>query len=189
MSGAASSGHTDGGTTARVVSTLLTWMQEKQSQTFVIATANNISDIPPELMRAGRFDEIFFLDLPDKLERADIAAKLLRRKKRDPDLYNCDKIASSCENYVGAEIEKAIDNALFQCYYEEKRELTTEDICKSFGQFVPIYKSRKEEIDAMRNWAKNGGAVLANSAIKKTTTRKPPKKEVELDFDEEEISI
>jgi len=179
VSGSASSAHTDGGTTARVVSTLLTWMQEKRESVFIIATANNITDIPPELMRAGRFDEIFFIDLPDHAERADIAAKLLRRKKRNPKLFDTKKIALACENYVGAEIEKAIDNALFICYHENKRKMKTEDICQAFSKFVPLSKSRKVEIDAMREWAKNGGAVIANSA--KAIKRRRPK-QISLDL-------
>jgi len=162
---------------------------------FIIATANNIESIPPEFMRAGRFDEIFFLDLPSKEERSDIAAKLLNRKKRNPENYDLDAIANVCENYVGAEIEKAIDNALFVCYYEDKRELKTQDIVDAFKTFVPLYTSRKAEIESMRQWAKDGGAIFANSSVKpKTKTLKPKKKrkEAPLDFGneiDEEIEI
>lgn len=186
VSGTASSGHTDGGTTARVVSTLLTWMQEKKSQVFVIATANKISDIPPEFMRAGRFDEIFFIDLPNTFERADIAGKLLKRKKRNPGNFDLEAIGRCCDGYVGAEIEKAIDNALFSCYHQNKKELTTEDICLEFPKFIPISKSRKEEIDNMRDWAKNGGAIIANSSDKPIEKTYNNEDKLSLDMDEEE---
>jgi len=187
LSGVASSAQTDGGTTARVVSTLLTWMQEKQTTVFVVATANDIASIPPEFMRAGRFDEIFFLDLPDLNERADIVRKLLRRKKRNPDDFDLFEIARACDTYVGAEIEKAIDNSLFICYHENKRKLKTSDVVESFSQFVPLYKSRKDEIDAMRSWAKDGGAIIANSSVKsKMMLPKKKKSDItKLDFDEE----
>jgi ATP-dependent 26S proteasome regulatory subunit len=190
ISGASSSSHTDGGTTARVVSTLLTWMQEKKHPVFVIATANKTSDIPPEFMRAGRFDEVFFLDLPNSFERADIAGKILNRKKRDPKKYDLLSISKSCDGYVGAEIEKAIDNALFLCYHNNKMELTTELICSEFSKFIPLSKSRKEEIDAMREWAKTGGAIIANSS--EACLEKVYNEEtlmLDMDDDNEEIAI
>lgn len=189
LSGGRSSGYTDGGTTSRVIGTILTWMQERKGMSFIVATSNNISEIPPEFMRAGRFDEVFYFDLPSKNERADIAGKLLRRKGRDYEKFDLQAIAEHCENYVGAEIEKAIDNALYLCYYEDKRELMTEDICKAFKEFIPLYISRKDDIQAMRTWAKNGGAIFANSSTTLSPTKKlkPPKinKETEFDFGRE----
>jgi len=169
ISGAQSSGVTDSGVSARVMATLLTWMSEKEDPVFIVATANNVSRIPPEFMRAGRFDEIFFLDLPDENQRADVASKLLSRKKRDPEKFDLLKIAQSCNNYTPVEIEKAIDNALFIAYSEGKRELVTEDIVSEFGKFQPLYNSRRDEIEEIREWAlgedgKGGRAIKANSS-------------------------
>ena len=163
LSGAKSSGSTDGGTAARVVATLLTWMNEKSAPVFIVATANNKDDIPPEFMRAGRFDEIFFVDIPNREDRIDIASKLLRRKGRNPDLFNLEAISDASQGYVGAEMEKAIESAMFMCFSQGRRPLNTDDVVAEFAKFVPISKSRKEEISEMREWAKSGGAVIANS--------------------------
>ena len=116
ISGVASSNQSDGGTTSRVFGTLLTWMQDKNAPVFVICTANDVLGIPPEFMRAGRFDEIFFLDLPDEDQRVEVAEKLILRKKRDPKNFDLLAIAKASVNYSPAEIEKGIDNALFVGY-------------------------------------------------------------------------
>lgn len=108
LSGMASSGSTDGGTTSRVLGTFLTWMQEKKKPVFVVATANNISGLPPELLRKGRVDEIFFVDLPLKEDREEIIKIHLKRIKRDYNKFDISKIADACEDFSGAEIEEAI---------------------------------------------------------------------------------
>lgn len=163
MGGVQSSNVTDGGVTNRVFGSLLTWMQDKTVPVFVIATANNVTEIPPEFQRAGRFDEIFFLDLPDAEQRKEVAAVLLKRKHREPKDFNLDDISKATESYSPAEIEKAINNALFVAYSEGKRQLTTSDITVAASRFQPLYNSRREEMDAMRAWA-NGKACLANSS-------------------------
>jgi ATP-dependent 26S proteasome regulatory subunit len=167
LGGVQSSNYTDGGVTNRVFGTILTWMQEKTDPVFVIATANNVESIPPEFMRAGRFDEIFFLDLPDKDQRIDVLTCLLRRKKRDPEKFDLGKISESAPNYSPAELEKGINNALFVAFADNSREVTTEDIVSEIHKFQPLYNSRREEIEAMRAWAlgeggKGGRARLAN---------------------------
>jgi len=167
IGGVQSSNHTDGGVANRVFGTLLTWMQEKEDPVFVIATANNISGIPPEFQRAGRFDEIFFIDLPNRDQRAEVLEVLLRRKNRELSRADIEKVVDVSENYSPAELEKAISGALFRNYQEGKRELVATDIIGEIGKFQPLYTSRYEEILAMREWAhgmdgKGGRARLAN---------------------------
>ncbi len=108
-----SGGSTDAGTSARVFSTFLTWLSEKTAPVFVVATANDISNLPPELLRKGRFDEIFFVDLPATLERREIFAVQLRKRDRDPAEFRLDELAAGSEGYSGAEIEESIVSALY----------------------------------------------------------------------------
>lgn len=171
IGGVESSNATDGGVTSRVFGTMLTWMQDKLAPVFVVCTANNIAGLPPEFMRAGRFDEIFFIDLPNEDQRAEVVEKLLSRKKRNASVFDIGKIVLATHNYTPVEIEKGIDNALFVAYSDNKRELTTEDIVAETKKFFPLYNSRREEIEAMRDWAlgedgTGGRAVLANSPAK-----------------------
>jgi len=185
IGGVESSNATDGGVTNRVFGTLLTWMQDKQAPVFVVCTANNICGLPPEFMRAGRFDEIFFIDLPNDDQRIDVINKLIVRKKRSVAEFDVDKIASVTHGYTPVEIEKGIDNALFVAYSDNKRELRTEDIVNETKKFAPLYNSRREEIDAMREWAlgkdgAGGRAVLANSPTKPTEDENEPHRGLDL---------
>ncbi len=171
IGGVESSNATDGGVTSRVFGTMLTWMQDRLAPVFVVCTANNIAGLPPEFMRAGRFDEIFFIDLPNEDQRAEVIGKLLSRKKRNASQFDIDQIVSATHNYTPVEIEKGIDNALFVAYSDNKRPLTTEDIVNETKKFFPLYNSRREEIEDMRTWALGesgvgGRAVLANSPAK-----------------------
>ena len=165
LSGTKSSGSTDGGTTDRVVSTFLTWMQEKTSEVFVVATANDIEKIPVPFYR--RFDEIFFVDFPNKEERVEIAQVLLRRYKRDYKKFDCERIAELSNLYTGSEIEKAITIGLFEAF-EHKRKLTTDDIVNAFNTFTPQYKMREEYFDNMRDHAQSCGFVFANEEVKES---------------------
>jgi len=113
FAGTQSSSFSDAGTTSRVFGTFLTWLQEKTAPVFVIATANNIQQLPPELLRKGRLDEIFFVDLPTKEERAEIFAIHLRKHDRDPAAFDLGKLAAAAEGFSGAEIEEAVISALF----------------------------------------------------------------------------
>lgn len=181
-----------GGVTARVFGTLLTWMQESES-VFVVCTGNNISEIRPEFLRAGRFDEIFFVDLPSSHSQIiEVVECLLLKIKRNPEEFDLDSIANASVNYSPAEIEKAINSALFVAFSDNQRKLQTKDILKEISKFQPLYSSRKQEIDAMRDWAlgKNGSggiAVLANPKEdnddfnKQTTTRAKRLNDVDLD--------
>jgi len=158
FSGTKSSGDSDAGTTSRVFASFITWLQEKQSQVFVIATANDVTMLPPELLRKGRFDEIFFVDLPTPHERADILkiqiAKLNRRSavQRKWEDFDIDRIVAGMQGYSGSEIEQVIVSALYDAFYS-KEELSTDRVLRSSSEMIPLSYTMKENIDAMREWA------------------------------------
>lgn len=143
---------TDGGTSARVFSTFLTWLSEKKEPVFVVATANDISLLPPELLRKGRFDEIFFVDLPSFTERKEIFRVHLSKRKMDPKEFDLEALAHASAGYSGAEIEEAIISAMFDAFYE-KEKLSTERVLESLKQTVPLSKTMSEDIDELRKWA------------------------------------
>ena len=152
FAGSQGSGATDGGTTARVFGTFLTWLSEKTAPVFVVATANDISQLPPELMRKGRLDEIFFVDLPATEERAEIFRIHLTKRGRDPQQFDCGMLAARSENFSGAEIEQAVISALYDAFYA-RIELTTEHILEALRQTVPLAKTMDEQINRLRSWA------------------------------------
>lgn len=159
---ALSHGGLDSGTSTRVFASILTWMQEKTAPVFVVATANDISSLPPELLRKGRFDEIFFLDLPNIEERKEIFAVHLRKRKRLPVDYDLDSLARASEGYVGAEIEQAIIDAMYTGFNDHQREFSTQDILNSLKRQVPLSVSQRETIDALRDWLREGRALSAS---------------------------
>jgi SpoVK/Ycf46/Vps4 family AAA+-type ATPase len=157
------SGDLDGGTSRRVLATILTWMQEKTAPVFVVATANDVTALPPEVMRRGRFDEIFFLDLPAEAERREIITVHLRKRRRDPALFNVFQLAKECDGYTGAELEQAIIDAMYQAFAEE-RDIRTEDIIAAIARTVPLSKSQREVIERLRSWLRDGRAQSASFA-------------------------
>ena len=166
-----STGDGDGGTSMRVFGTILSWMQEKQKPVFVIATANNISMLPPELLRRGRFDEIFFLDLPTDEERLEIFKVHIRKRKRDPEKFDIAKLVAKSEGYVGAEIEQAIIDAMYIAFNDEKdphREFKTEDVAVALDKLVPMSSSAREQIADLRRWLHEGRAQSASFAETET---------------------
>jgi hypothetical protein len=152
FAGSQSSGASDGGTTARVFGTLLTWLSEKKAPVFVVATANDISQLPPELLRKGRLDEIFFVDLPRPEERMDVFRIHLNKRGRDTATFDLPALALASEKFSGAEIEEAINSALYDAFYARK-ELTTEQILTAVTQTVPLAKTMDEHISTLRGWA------------------------------------
>lgn len=138
--------------TSRSFGMFITWMQEKKEAVFVVATANNVSNLPPELLRKGRFDEIFFIDLPDNHEREEIFKIHLRKRGRDPEKYNLSYFVNLTEHFSGAEIEQVIIAALFKAF-SAGRELTDRDIEISIKETVPLYETYEENIKALRDWA------------------------------------
>ncbi|HPO14315.1 MAG TPA: AAA family ATPase [Candidatus Hydrogenedentes bacterium] len=154
LSGVDGSSATDAGTTARVVGQFLTWMQEKTSPAFIVATANSIGGLPPELLRKGRLDEIFFVDLPRGRERGEIFQIHLKRIGRDPNRFDLKELAQASKGFSGAEIEQAIISALHDSFFEN-RELETRDILKSLSETVPLSRTMREQIEELRTWARH----------------------------------
>jgi SpoVK/Ycf46/Vps4 family AAA+-type ATPase len=152
FAGSQSSGFSDGGTTARVFASFLTWLQEKQSPVFVVATANDVSALPPELLRKGRFDEIFFIDLPSQKEREEIFTIHLRKRGRDPKKFDVPVLARAAEGFSGAEIEQVIISALYDAFHRGK-ELDDETILQEIRRTVPLSRMMREHIAALRMWA------------------------------------
>lgn len=152
FAGAQSSGASDGGTTARVFGTFLTWLSEKKAPVFVVATANDISQLPPELLRKGRLDEIFFVDLPKPEERMEVFRIHLNKRGRDAGKFELTTLALASEKFSGAEIEEAINSALYDAFSACK-ELSTEQILNAVAQTVPLAKTMDEQIGSLREWA------------------------------------
>src|SRR5882762_3568605 len=152
FAGSQGSGSTDGGTTARVFGTFLTWLSEKTAPVFVVATANDISQLPPELLRKGRLDEIFFVDLPSRDERAEILRIHLSRRRRDPAGFDLATLADASHDFSGAEIEEAIISALYDAFYE-RGELATGHILSAVSETVPLARTMDEQINRLRSWA------------------------------------
>ncbi len=159
----------DSGTSARVFGTFLTWMQEKTAPVFVIATANNISSLPPELLRKGRFDEIFFVDLPTAKEREKIFSVHLKKIMKNSNIHHelelsetvCNELANASVGYVGAEIEQIVISAMYEAFYAD-RGLRKEDVLKAIKETVPLSSTQREQILSLREWAKER-AVLATA--------------------------
>lgn len=153
FSGAGSSGVSDGGTTARVFATFLTWMQEKTAPVFLIATANDVSQLPPEMLRKGRFDEIFFVDLPKPDERAQIFSIHLTKRHRDVAKFDLPRLAEMADGFSGAEIEAAVISAMATAFADGGREVTEADLEGEVRQAVPLSRTMSEGIEWLRSWA------------------------------------
>jgi ATP-dependent 26S proteasome regulatory subunit len=158
LSGVQSSGASDGGTTSRVFGTFITWLQEKTSPVFVIATANQVKQLPPEILRKGRFDEIFFVDLPSAEERREIFRIHIKRRAtpnnpRNPEDFDLGALIEASEGYSGAEIEQAVISALYDAF-DSGLDLNTEGLLTSLEETVPLSQTMQEEITTMREWAK-----------------------------------
>jgi SpoVK/Ycf46/Vps4 family AAA+-type ATPase len=168
--GFSKSGEGDGGTSNRVFASFLTWMQEKAKPVFVIATANNIEGLPPELLRKGRFDEIFFVDLPTRAERIEIFRLHMTRRLRHPEVVgtikvteeSLGKLADATDGFIGAEIEQVVISALFDAY-AESRAVQWPDFARAIRSTVPLSVTQNERIAQIRDWA-NERAVSASVA-------------------------
>ena len=152
FSGTQSSGSSDGGTTSRVFGTFLTWMQDKKAAAFVVATSNDVTSLPPELLRKGRFDEIFFIDLPSQEEREQIFKIHLLKRKRNPDDFDLSKLAEATPGFSGAEIEAAVIEALYDAF-DENGTLTTASVVAAAQHSVPLSMTMRERIEDLREWA------------------------------------
>jgi ATPase family associated with various cellular activities (AAA) len=147
---------------ARLLGAFSTWLQERKGPVFVVATANDVSRLPPELLRRGRFDELFFVDLPDADARREILALHLRRRGRDPETVDVAAVADLCADYSGAELEQVVVGALHRAY-AAGREIETGDLRRVAQDLVPLFRTYEEQIKALREWAR-GRARTAGRA-------------------------
>lgn len=170
LAGVQSSGRTDSGVTARVFGQFLTWLQEKKAPVFVVATANAVDQLPPEFLRKGRFDEIFFVDLPTPEERADIFQVQLRKRRRNPEQFDIPGLVTATENFTGAEIEEAVVSGLFAAWNDGRREVTTEDILTAARTITPMAVGMADRIEALRAWAEKS-ARRANGVAQQAQLR------------------
>lgn len=159
-------GDGDGGTTSRVFSTILTWMQEKTKPVFVVATANDISQLPPELLRKGRFDEIFFVDLPTRDERKNIFRIHLQKNHVGHSNIDYERLADASKFFNGAEIEETVKEAMFIAYVNNPNApyLTTDDVVKAASTIVPLAQTMKTKIDSLREWARTRARLASISS-------------------------
>ncbi len=164
LSGIGSSG--DSGTSSRVFGNLLTWMQDKKSEVFVIATANNIEQLPPELLRKGRFDEIFFVDIPSEKEREKIFEIHIKNKKRNIDDYDIKTLVKKSKGFSGAEIEEAINEGLYMSYSDiTSEEMETKHIVEALEKTYPLSKTMAQTINSLRKWAKTRARLASTEAV------------------------
>ena len=152
----------DGGTSQRVLASVLTWMAEKQSPVFVVATANGVEKLPPELLRKGRFDEIFLLDLPSVEERRSILQLHLNQRRPGLDLP-LDTVVSRSEGFSGAELEQTVIEAMHLAF-AENRELIETDLIRAASQLIPLSRTAREQLDQLKQWAASGRARPASIA-------------------------
>lgn len=142
----------DGGVSRRILGTFLRWMQERPEGIFVIATCNDVAAMPPELLRKGRFDEVFFVDLPDAAEREEILRIHLAARRRDPGSFDLSQLAAASEGFSGADLEAAVVGALYRAYGDGS-EVTTDLVLEELGATVPLSRTRAEDVRALRRWA------------------------------------
>lgn len=162
FAGSAGSADSDGGTSSRIFGSFLTWMQEKTSPVFVIATANRVERLPSEFLRKGRFDEIFFVDLPNEEERKEIFRIHLGKRRGDTDRFDFDQLSKVCEGFSGAEIEQGLISAMYEAF-AQGREFTQLDIIAAIRATLPLSKTMSEQVTALRDWARQRARPAASS--------------------------
>ena len=160
----------DSGVGQRLLGKFLSWLQDKQDRTFVVMTMNRVKGIPPELLRKGRFDELFYVDLPDVHERHQIAEIHLTRRGLDPDRFDLHSIVAVTKDFVGSEIEEAIKAARFRAFADGQRMPETSDVLAEAAQIVPLAKLNAEDVQAIREFCRTR-ARPASKAVKRTTHR------------------
>src|SRR5437763_14612773 len=181
FSGTGSSNQSDAGTAARVFGSFITWLQEKTSPVFVIATANNVDELPPEMMRKGRFDEICFVDLTSIPERKEIMDIHIKRRGREPAQFNLDLLAEKSEGMTGAEIEQAVVSALFDEYDRAGSAgvLTTDGVLHSLSETVPLSRTMKEKVAALRTWCRTRARPASSQYV--VDERVPTQRAIDMD--------
>ncbi len=175
----ATSGSADGGVSSDALGSILSWMQERQGEAFVIATANDVTGLPPELLRKGRFDEVWFVDLPNEQERAAILRTALRsfggRKISDLD---AEEVAIKCAGFTGSEIAALVPDALYAAFADRARDVTKKDLLAAAKTVVPLSKTAEEKITALRNWATTRARAATSPTF--TTTAGPTERQIDL---------
>jgi len=162
FAGTTGSADSDGGTSSRIFGSFLTWMQEKTSPVFVMATANRVERLPGEFLRKGRFDELFFVDLPNPEERKEIFRIHLSKRRRDIGRFDLDQLVKVCEGFSGAEIEQALVAAMYEAFAQD-REFTQLDIIAAIRATLPLSKTMSEQVTALRDWAGQRARPAASS--------------------------
>ena len=159
----ATQGAADGGVSSDALGAILGWMQERQGEAFVVATSNDAASLPPELLRKGRFDEVFFVDMPNAGERSDVLKASLKAHNRAP-LHpeKMEEVAAACDGFTGSEIAAIVPDALFAAFADGARELLVSDLVTAARSVVPLSKTAAEKIEKLRDWAK-GRARFASA--------------------------
>lgn len=150
----ATQGAADGGVSSDALGAVLSWMQDRAGSVFVVATANDVSALPPELLRKGRFDEVFFVDLPDNTERAAILRAALKAHGRDADSIDTAILARMAQDFTGAELSAVIPDAMYAAFADGERAITEKDLLRSINSIVPLANTAPEKIRALREWGK-----------------------------------
>jgi SpoVK/Ycf46/Vps4 family AAA+-type ATPase len=171
----ATSGSADGGVSSDALGSILSWMQERQGEAFVVATANDVEGLPPELLRKGRFDELFFVDVPNADERAAVVAAAMKAHGRGSVPIDSEQISAACEGFTGSEIAAIVPDALFAAFNDKAREIRTKDLIAAASTVVPLTKTAAEKVKRLRDWSV-GRARPASSAEAVSTAAKAPGK-------------
>jgi len=158
----------DAGVSSRILAAFLSWMQDRTVPVFVAATCNNVSVLPPELIRKGRFDELFFVDLPNQSERKQIFEIQLENRKRNPADFDLERVASAAAGFSGAEIGAAVESALYAAY-DRKQALTTQILLNLLSQTVPLSTTRAEDIQSQRVWARQRAVPASAADVRRET--------------------
>jgi len=162
FAGSSGSADSDGGTSSRIFGSFLTWMQEKTSPVFVMATANRVEKLPGEFLRKGRFDEIFFVDLPTPEERQAIFQIHLHKRRSEINCFDTEQLAKVSEGFSGAEIEQAIIAAMYEAFAQD-REFTQLDIIAAIKSTLPLSRTMTEQVTALRDWARQRARPASTS--------------------------
>lgn len=170
FAGSRSSGSTDGGTSSRVFGSFISWMNEKRSPVFIVATANDVSQLPPELLRKGRWDELFFVDLPTREEREAIWQIQIGKFQRDPQGFDLTQLAKATESFTGSEIEQVFIESLYRAF-EQEEEPTDVTIGGALVDFVPLSKLMGDSMTALRTWAKGRARPATTPPTERSTRR------------------
>jgi len=151
--GGATQGAADGGVSSDALGAILQWMQDRAGSVFVVATANDVTKLPPELLRKGRFDELFFVDLPTRAERAEILLAALREYGRDPATILWAQVAEVTQDFTGAELAALVPDAMFSAFADKARDITTQDLIDAARSTVPLARTAADKVTALRQWA------------------------------------